>query len=476
MWRRVLCGFTLWSGVFSLWVGTTVTVGQTVQAPLKVGVWSYEPILETDVYKAGNPTQVVNEDVEARVPVRWVYPEPYLWFEHSSVQDDELLAVSMDQYHDVTDELYLFSPHQPRLRTFELWSQDGVVIEQGNETSLIELPALRSVDHTSWVVSMDDFVQTWPDLLQGGGDTEIWLNTDPNTTTQEILQILEKIRLSAVRSVWIETSLYQTLLEKEPFLKLILEDWSMGRRTPIPFEKPGNPPTQKQQPTLIWAALFVIFALFIQRQMYYSQRLYRTFINGRAGITLRSSRNIQEGRWSVLWMIAAVLFFASIIPIWIRDGFSAQIVHGLTYAEVLPYAITNTWTGIAFWFPIMFCWIGFQWVMIYFSSHQPSLSESSSILGWMEHLHVIWIVGWILLFGFGVLDQGINWVFAGAWVFQVLFGVVAIWNMTRPGHSVVVFRSILWSFLSVGIPTFLLLLLLQTTAGQIAIRMVEILS
>ena len=464
MWSKVtrergFWGAALWSGVLSFWIGATVTLGQSVQAPLQIGIWSHDASIDTEL------------------PVRWVYPESYLWYGQSSVQGDMSLAVSIDRYHDVTDELYVFAPNQTRLRTFALWSQDGVVIEQGNESFLIELPMLRAVEHTSWVVSFDDFEQTWPQISQEERGTEIWLDSDTNTSTQEILQILEKVRLSTVQSVWIEASSYQTLLGEEPSLKPIFEDWSMGQRTPIPFENPEVTPSQKQQPTLIWAALFVIFALFTQRQSYYSQRLYRTFINGRAGITLRSSRNIREGRWSVLWMIAAVLFFASIIPIWIRDGFSAQIVHGLTYAEILPYPIASIWTGIAFWFPIIFLWIGFQWVVIYFSSHQPSLSESSSILGWMEHLLGIWWIGWILLYGLHVLDQGISWVLGGALVFQVLFGVVAIWNMTRPGHTVVVFRSLLWSFLSVGIPLFfLLLLLMQSSTGQITIRMVELLS
>ena len=175
-------------------------------------------------------------------------------------------------------------------------------------------------------------------------------------------------------------------------------------------------------------------------------------------------------------MLAAVLFISSIIPLWFRDGFSAQVVHGWMSAGVLPYPINNYWLGLGFWFPIIFCWVGFQWLLIYISSHQPSLSDSSSILGWMEHLHGVWWIGWVLLYGLGMLDQRIGWILGGTVGFQTIFGVVAIWNMTCPGQHVVVVKSMLRSLLSVGLPSFILLLFLQSSDGQIGLLMAELLS
>ena len=94
----------------------------------------------------------------------------------------------------------------------------------------------------------------------------------------------------------------------------------------------------------------------------------------------------------------------------------------------------------------------------------------------MEHLHGVWWIGWVLLYGLGMLDQRIGWILGGTVGFQTIFGVVAIWNMTRPGQHVVVVKSMLWSLLSVGLPSFILLLFLQSSDGQIGLLMAELLS
>jgi hypothetical protein len=398
-----------------------------------------------------------------------------LWFAPSTVEDDEALALSMDRYHEVTDQLYLLSPNRPRLRTFELWSRDGITLEGDDSSIIIRPPTLNPVDHRAWIVSFVDLETALRALEDGTLEGEIWIGSWPDAELSDILTMLESLRESSVTSIWMEQSLYKEILSAEPSLSAIFRDWSVGRRTAIPFTDERSSVTPPRQPTLIWVIVFIVFALFLQRQKYYSQRLYRTFVNGRAGVTLRNSRNLREGRWSVLWMLAAVLFISSIIPLWFRDGFSAQVVHGWMSAGVLPYPINNYWLGLGFWFPIMFCWVGFQWLLIYISSHQPSLSESSSILGWMEHLHGLWWIGWVLLYGLGMLDQGIGWILGGAVGFQAIFGVVAIWNMTRPGQHVVIVKSMLWSLLSIGLPSFILLLFLQSSAGQIGLLMAELL-
>lgn len=454
----------LWVGLICFW--SSITLGQSVQDPLQIGIWSHDIAVLTDEAPVG---------VDG-VPRRWVYPDPYLWFAPSTVEDDESLALSMDRFNQVQGQLYLLSPNLARLRTFELWSRDGVTIERESSSLTIRPPALIPVDHTAWIVSFDDLEPTLNALQRGTLDGEVWLGSWPDAEMSEIRTILESLRSSTTTSLWIKDSVYEEILVMDPSLQTIFDDWNVGRRTAIPFQEERSIAPSTTQPTLVWVIVFVVFALFLQRQRYYSQRLYRTFINGRAGVTLRNSRNLREGRWSVLWMLAAVLFLSSIIPLWFRDGFSAQVVHGWMSAAILPYPIHNYWLGLGFWFPIIFCWIGFQWVLIYISSHQPSLSESSSILGWMEHLHGIWWIGWVMLFGFGVLDQGIGWILVGAIGFQAIFGVVAIWNMTRPSQHVVILKSILWSLLSVGLPSFILLLVIQSGAGQVAQLMAELLS
>ena len=439
--------------------------GQSTQEPLQVGIWSQSISVDSEA----------SDGIEG-VPKRWVYPEPYLWFAPSTVEDDEALALSMDRYHQVTDQLYLLSPNRPRLRTFELWSRDGITLEVDDQPIIVRPPTLNPVDHSAWIVSFVDFETALRALEVGTLEGEIWIGSWPDVELSDILTMLESLRESSVTSIWMEQSLYKEILSAEPSLSAIFRDWSIGQRTAIPFADERSSVTPPRQPTFIWVIVFIVFALFLQRQKYYSQRLYRTFVNGRAGETLRNSRNLREGRWSVLWMLAAVLFISSIIPLWFRDGFSAQVVHGWMSAGVLPYPINNYWLGLGFWFPIIFCWVGFQWLLIYISSHQPSLSDSSSILGWMEHLHGVWWIGWVLLYGLGMLDQRIGWILGGTVGFQTIFGVVAIWNMTRPGQHVVVVKSMLWSLLSVGLPSFILLLFLQSSDGQIGLLMAELLS
>lgn len=439
--------------------------GQSTQEPLQVGIWSQSISVDS---KASDGLE--------EVPKRWVYPEPYLWFAPSTVEDDEALALSMDRYHEVTDQLYLLSPNRPRLRTFELWSRDGITLEGDDPPIVVRPPTLNPVDHRAWIVSFVDLETALRALEDGTLEGEIWIGSWPDAELSDILTMLESLRESSVTSIWMEQSLYKEILSAEPSLSAIFRDWSIGQRTAIPFADERSSVTPPRQPTFIWVIVFIVFALFLQRQKYYSQRLYRTFVNGRAGETLRNSRNLREGRWSVLWMLAAVLFISSIIPVWFRDGFSAQVVHGWMSAGVLPYPINNYWLGLGFWFPIIFCWVGFQWLLIYISSHQPSLSDSSSILGWMEHLHGVWWIGWVLLYGLGMLDQRIGWILGGTVGFQTIFGVVAIWNMTRPGQHVVVVKSMLWSLLSVGLPSFILLLFLQSSDGQIGLLMAELLS
>ena len=439
--------------------------GQSTQEPLQVGIWSQSISVDS---KASDGLE--------EVPKRWVYPEPYLWFAPSTVEDDEALALSMDRYHEVTDQLYLLSPNRPRLRTFELWSRDGITLEGDDPPIVVRPPTLNPVDHRAWIVSFVDLETALRALEDGTLEGEIWIGSWPDAELSDILTMLESLRESSVTSIWMEQSLYKEILSAEPSLSAIFRDWSIGQRTAIPFADERSSVTPPRQPTFIWVIVFIVFALFLQRQKYYSQRLYRTFVNGRAGETLRNSRNLREGRWSVLWMLAAVLFISSIIPLWFTDGFSAQVVHGWMSAGVLPYPINNYWLGLGFWFPIIFCWVGFQWLLIYISSHQPSLSDSSSILGWMEHLHGVWWIGWVLLYGLGMLDQRIGWILGGTVGFQTIFGVVAIWNMTRPGQHVVVVKSMLWSLLSVGLPSFILLLFLQSSDGQIGLLMAELLS
>lgn len=453
----------LWVGFICFW--SALAFGQLEQEPLQVGIWTQSLTLDSEA----------SDGVEG-IPQRWVYPQPYLWFASSTVEDDEALALSMDRFHQVTDQLYLLSPNQPRLRTFELWSQDGITLEEESPSTLVRPPSLNPVDHRAWIVSFADLDATLYALEDGSLEGEVWVGPWADATRADMLSVLESLRESSATSIWIEQSLYNELLLKEPSLSAIFRDWSIGQRTVIPFTEEYPENTQASQPTVIWGIVFIVFALFTQRQKYYSQRLYRTFINGRAGITLRNSRNLREGRWSVLWMLATVLFISSMIPIWFRDGFSAQVVHGWMSAGVLPYPINNYWLGLGFWFAIIFCWVGFQWLLIYISSHRPSLSESSSILGWMEHLHGLGWVSWILLYGVGMLDQGIGWILGGTVGFQAIFGVVAIWNMTRPGQHVVVVKSILWSLLSVGLPSFILLLFLQSSSGQLGLLMAELLS
>lgn len=454
---------SLWVGFICFW--NALALGQSTQEPLQVGIWSQSVTVDSEA----------SDGIEG-VPKRWVYPEPYLWFLPSTIEDDEALALSMDRYHQVTDQLYLLSPNRPRLRTFELWSRDGITLEVDDQPIIVRPPTLNPVDHKAWIVSFVDLEASLHALEDGTLKGEIWVGSWPDAKLPDILTMLESLRESSVTSIWIEQSLYKEILSAEPSLSAIFRDWSVGRRTAIPFADERSSVTPPRQPTFIWVIVFIVFALFLQRQKYYSQRLYRTFVNGRAGETLRNSRNLREGRWSVLWMLAAVLFISSIIPLWFRDGFSAQVVHGWMSAGVLPYPINNYWLGLGFWFPIIFCWVGFQWLLIYISSHQPSLSDSSSILGWMEHLHFIGWIGWVLLYGLGVLDQGIGWILGGTVGFQTIFGVVAIWNMTRPGQHVVVVKSMLWSLLSVGLPSFILLLFLQSSDGQIGLLMAELLS
>tara|TARA_A100001015_G_scaffold43695_1_gene48023 strand:- start:7578 stop:8906 length:1329 start_codon:yes stop_codon:yes gene_type:complete len=439
--------------------------GQSTQEPLQVGIWSQSISVDSEA----------SDGIEG-VPKRWVYPEPYLWFAPSTVEDDEALALSMDRYHQVTDQLYLLSPNRPRLRTFELWSRDGITLEGDDSSIILRPPTLNPVDHSAWIVSFVDFETALRALEVGTLEGEIWIGSWPDVELSDILTMLESLRESSVTSIWMEQSLYKEILSAEPSLSAIFRDWSIGQRTAIPFADERSSVTPPRQPAFIWVIVFIVFALFLQRQKYYSQRLYRTFVNGRAGETLRNSRNLREGRWSVLWMLAAVLFISSIIPLWFTDGFSAQVVHGWMSAGVLPYPINNYWLGLGFWFPIIFCWVGFQWLLIYISSHQPSLSDSSSILGWMEHLHGVWWIGWVLLYGLGMLDQRIGWILGGTVGFQTIFGVVAIWNMTCPGQHVVVVKSMLWSLLSVGLPSFILLLFLQSSDGQIGLLMAELLS
>jgi len=442
-----------------------LALGQSTQEPLQVGIWSQSVTVDSEA----------SDGIEG-VPKRWVYPEPYLWFAPSTVEDDEALALSMDRYHQVTDQLYLLSPNRPRLRTFELWSRDGITLEGDDSSIILRPPTLNPVDHSAWIVSFVDFETALRALEVGTLEGEIWIGSWPDVELSDILTMLESLRESSVTSIWMEQSLYKEILSAEPSLSAIFRDWSIGQRTAIPFADERSSVTPPRQPAFIWVIVFIVFALFLQRQKYYSQRLYRTFVNGRAGETLRNSRNLREGRWSVLWMLAAVLFISSIIPLWFRDGFSAQVVHGWMSAGVLPYPINNYWLGLGFWFPIIFCWVGFQWLLIYISSHQPSLSDSSSILGWMEHLHGVWWIGWVLLYGLGMLDQRIGWILGGTVGFQTIFGVVAIWNMTRPGQHVVVVKSMLRSLLSVGLPSFILLLFLQSSDGQIGLLMAELLS
>lgn len=438
---------------------------ESAQSPLKVGIWSNQRITADSGMSGG---------VEG-VPKRWVYPEPYLWFAPSTIEDDEALAQAMDRYHQVTDQLYVLSPNRSRLQTFELWSRDGVTLDGDDSSFLPRPPSLSPVDHKEWIVSFADLDVTLHGLDNGLLEGEIWVGPWPDATLPEMLIVLESLRESSATSIWIEESLYKQILTLKPALGPIFSDWADGRRTAIPFaeEYPDN--TLSRQPTILWGIVFMVFALFIRRQKYYSQRLYRTFINGRAGVTLRNSRNLREGRWSVIWMLAAVLFISSIIPSWLMGGFSAQVIHGWMSEAILPYPIDKYWMGLWFWFPIIFCWVGYQWLLVYISSHQPSLSESSSILGWMEHLHGVWWVGWVVLYGLGVLDQGIGWILGGAVGFQAFFGIVAIWNMSRPKQHVVILKSTLWSLLSVGLPGFILLLLLQTNAGQTALLMADLL-
>gem|GEM_PF-2553420 len=454
---------SLWVGFICFW--NALALGQSTQEPLQVGIWSQSVTVDSEA----------SDGIEG-VPKRWVYPEPYLWFAPSTVEDDEALALSMDRYHQVTDQLYLLSPNRPRLRTFELWSRDGITLEGDDSSIILRPPTLNPVDHSAWIVSFVDFETALRALEVGTLEGEIWIGSWPDVELSDILTMLESLRESSVTSIWMEQSLYKEILSAEPSLSAIFRDWSIGQRTAIPFADERSSVTPPRQPAFIWVIVFIVFALFLQRQKYYSQRLYRTFVNGRAGETLRNSRNLREGRWSVLWMLAAVLFISSIIPLWFRDGFSAQVVHGWMSAGVLPYPINNYWLGLGFWFPIIFCWVGFQWLLIYISSHQPSLSDSSSILGWMEHLHGVWWIGWVLLYGLGMLDQRIGWILGGTVGFQTIFGVVAIWNMTRPGQHVVVVKSMLRSLLSVGLPSFILLLFLQSSDGQIGLLMAELLS